>query len=162
MIFMSNEDQILEKFNLKVKDIMTRSPLSVDVNTTIEEAAKKMEFCNCGCCLVENKGKIVGIITERDVVRRVAAKGSSVKSTFVRNIMSSPIIAVNPEETLEDALKTMATNKVKRLVVVDEDGLVGIISITDIAKALAEKAGRFSSLFNVFLRQSSPPKDIYA
>jgi signal-transduction protein with cAMP-binding, CBS, and nucleotidyltransferase domain len=158
---MQNEDQALEEFNLKVKDVMTRSPLSLDVMVSVEEAAREMELCDCGCCLVEYKGRIVGIITEKDIVRRIAAKGSSVRNTTVKAIMSSPIIAVEPEATLEDALKTMASNRIKHLVVVDDEGLVGIVSIIDIAKALAVKAGRFSLLFNAILRQNPTPKDIY-
>jgi CBS domain-containing protein len=136
---MSNETQSPEVLDLRVKDVMTPSPLTLDAGAKIDEAARGTERCDCGCCLVESKGKVVGIVTERKIVRRVAAKGSSFKATKVRAIMSSPIVAVNPETTVEDALKTMANNKLKRLAVVDEKRLVGIASITDIAKALAKK-----------------------
>jgi CBS domain-containing protein len=120
-----------------------------------------MERCDCGCCLVESKGKVVGIVTERDIVRRVAAKGSSLKTTRVRAIMSSPIVVVNPETTVEDALRTMANNKIKRLAVVDEKGLVGIVSITDISKALAKKSGQANLLIDAITGQSRAPEGVY-
>jgi CBS domain-containing protein len=158
---MSEEDRSVETFDLRVKDVMTPSPLSLEANAKIEEAARGMERCDCGCCLVESKGKVVGIVTERDIVRRVAAKGSSLKTTRVSAIMSSPIVVVSPEATVEDALKTMANNKIKRLAVVDEKGLVGVVSITDIAKALAKKSGRANLLIDAIAKQSRAPEGVY-
>ncbi len=157
----SDETQSLEALDLRVKDVMTPSPLTLEASAKIEEAAKGMERCDCGCCLVESKGKVVGIITERDIVRRVAARGSSLKTTRVRAIMSSPIVVVNPETTVEDALRTMASNKIKRLAVVDDKGLVGIVSITDIAKALAKKTGQANLLLDAITRQSRAPEGVY-
>jgi CBS domain-containing protein len=157
----TDETQSLEALDLRVKDVMTPSPLSLDANAKIDEAARGMERCDCGCCLVESKGKVVGIVTERDIVRRVAAKGSPLKATKVRAIMSSPIVVVNPETTVEEALKTMANSKIKRLAVVDEKGLVGIVSITDIAKALAKKSGQANLLIDAITRQSRAPEGIY-
>jgi CBS domain-containing protein len=158
---MSDEGQSLETFDLRVKDVMTPSPLSLDANAKIEEAARGMERCDCGCCLVESNGKVVGIVTERDIVRRVAAKGSSLKATKVSAIMSSPIVVVNPETTVEEALKAMASNKIKRLAVVDEKGLVGIVSVSDIAKALAKKSGQASLLIDAIAKQSRAPDGVY-
>lgn len=158
---MSEEAQSLEAPDLRVKDVMTPSPLTLDANAKIDEAARGMERCDCGCCLVESKGKVVGIVTERDIVRRVAAKGASLKATRVRSIMSSPIIVVDPETTVEEALKTMANSRVKRLAVVDNGGLVGIVSITDIAKALAKKSGQANLLIDAITRQSRAPEGVY-
>jgi len=157
----SDETQSMETFDLRVKDVMTPSPLSLGANATIEEAARGMERCNCGCCLVESKGKVVGILTERDIVRRVAGKGSSLKTAKVSAIMSSPIVAVSPETTVEEALKTMANNEIKRLAVVDEEGLVGVVSITDIAKALAKKSGQADLLIHTIAKQSRAPEGVY-
>jgi len=147
--------------DLAVKEIMTPSPLTLDVNATITQAAKGMERCGCGCCLVESRGKIVGIVTERDIVRRAAAKNSSLRKTKVRKIMSSPIVAVNPETTVEESLKVMAASGIRRLVVVQDGGLIGIVSITDVAKALAKKAGYANSLLKALAREGSPPSGIY-
>ena len=158
---MPNETQTLEKLDLRVGQIMTPNPLTIDLNSDVEKAARGMEKCDCGCCLVESRGKIVGIITERDIVRRVAAKGSSLRKTKVKSMMSTPIVVVAPDATIEEALKAMADNKIKRLAVVDDKGLRGIISITDIAKALAEKTGYTSSLLNALARESRPPEGLY-
>jgi len=114
---------------------------------------------NCGCCLVESKGKMVGIVTEKDIVRRVAAKNSPLR-TEVKSVMSSPIMAVN-ETTIEESLKIMANNKIGRLGVVGNEGLVGIVSITNVAKVLAKKAGYANSSVKALASESSRPRGIY-
>jgi len=159
---LSEREEALGKLDVKVKDIMTKSPLTVDAKSTIDVAARGMENCGCGCCLVESKGKIVGIITERDIVRRLAARGSQIKKTTVRSVMTSPIVVIDPESTVEQALRIMAENKIRRLPVVSDEGLVGIVTIADIAKALAEKSGYTDSLLNALARQSPAPKGVYA
>ncbi len=161
MFLMSNEIEGSEKLDLRVNQVMTQNPLMVDAESTLDAAASGMESCGCGCCLVESRGKIVGIITERDIVRRVAAKAASLKRIKVRNIMTSKLVVIHPEATVEQALRTMAENKIRRLPVVDKKGLVGIVSIVDIAKALGEKSGYTSSLINAIARQSQPPAGIY-
>lgn len=103
------------KLDLRVKQVMTQNPLTANAESTLDVAAKGMENCDCGCCLVESAGKIVGITTERDIVRRVAAKGSSVTRTKVSSVMTSPVIVIHPEATVEEALQVMAKNKVRRL-----------------------------------------------
>ena len=158
---MSNEIEALEKLDLRVKQVMTQNPLTVDVESTVDAAANGMEKCGCGCCLVESRGKIVGIITERDIVRRVSATASSLKRVKVKSIMTSKLIVIHPNATVEQALQTMAENKIRRLPVVDRKGLVGVVSIVDIAKALAEKSGYTSSLINAIARQSQPPEGLY-
>jgi len=158
---MSGEVDGLEKLDLRVKQVMTRNPLTVDAESTVDVAASGMESCGCGCCLVESRGKIVGIITERDIVRRVSARMSSPKRVKVKSIMTSKLIAIHPDATVEQALQTMAENKIRRLPVVDRKGLVGVVSIVDIAKALAEKSGYTSSLINAIARQSPPPEGLY-
>lgn len=153
-----NQEEILD---VRVKHIMTRNPLTVEASSTLEAAARGMESCGCGCCLVESQGKIVGIITERDIVRRVASKGLSLKRTKVSSVMTTPIIVINHEATVEEALKIMEKHGIRRLPVVDEEGLVGIISITDVARALAEKAGYTNTLINVLARQFREPEGVY-
>ena len=115
MVQLSDEEEALGKLDLRVKQVMTQNPLTANAESTLDVAAKGMENCDCGCCLVESAGKIVGITTERDIVRRVAAKGSSVTRTKVSSVMTSPVIVIHPEATVEEALQVMAKNKVRRL-----------------------------------------------
>ena len=110
------------------------------------------------------KGKeerIVGIVTERDIVRRAAARGCSLKSDRVESIMTTPIIVVKPDATVEDALSIMVTNKIRRLPVVDENVLAGLVTLKDIAGAIAEKLGYENSLLNAMARESKAPEGVY-
>lgn len=150
------------KLAVVVSQIATINPLTLDSNCSVKEAAEGMERCGCGCCLVESKGKIIGIITERDIVRRIAAKGGSFAKTRVKAIMSSPIIVVEPDATIETACAIMAKHGVRRLPVVGGKGLVGIITITDVARALAEKSNYTDMILNAIARKSPESRGIYA
>ncbi len=159
---MSDESNTIEQFDLRVRQVMRTNPLTIEADSGVEETARGMERCQCGCCLVESGGKIVGIVTERDIVRRVAAKGSSLKETKVSSIMSSPIVVVSPDASVEDALKIMAEHKIKRLPVVGDKGLLGLVSMADVAKLVAEKSGRVNSLINALAAKTEPPEGVYA
>ena len=157
----SNEEVALKKFDLKVKEIMEPGPVTIPDQATITQAASVMKKQDSSCVLVESKGKIVGVLTEQDITRRVAAKGSPPGKTRVKSAMTSPIVVIPPEARIEEALRVMITNKVRRLPVVDEKGLAGLVSVVDIAKALAEKAGYTTSLIQAMAKESLPPSGIY-
>ncbi|MBI3023702.1 MAG: CBS domain-containing protein [Thaumarchaeota archaeon] len=140
---------------------MQPNPVTIPADATVEDAAKVMDRQSCSCLLVEDRGKVVGIVTERDIVRRVAAKGRPLRSARVESIMTAPIIVVTPEVTVEDALSTMATNKIRRLPVVDQKGLNGLVTLNEIARALAEKLGYENSLLNAMVREPRPPEGVY-
>ena len=148
-----NEEEILRKLDLKVKEIMLPNPLTIPGDATVMQAAKAMEKQDSSCVFVESKGKIVGIVTERDVTRRVVGKGASPRTTKVKSVMTTPVIATPPDASIEEALKVMTANKVRRLPVVDEKaGMVGLVRVADIAKALAEKAGYSTSLITAMTK----------
>ena len=157
-----NEEEILKQLDLRVKDVMQASPLTLPAEGTVLEAAKAMEEQDSSVAFAQSQGKIVGIVTERDIARRVVAKGAAADKTMVSAIMTSPIIAISPDAKIEEALKVMTTNKVRRLPVVDETGgLAGMVAVADIARALAEKAGYTSSLITAMTKESSPPSGVY-
>jgi CBS domain-containing protein len=157
-----SEEEILKKLDLQVKEIMRATPLTVSQDATVLDAAKAMEKNDSSCVFVESKGKIVGIVTERDIARRVVAKGASPSKTEVAGVMTSPIIAISPEAKIEEALDVMSKNRVRRLPVVDvKAGLTGIVAVADIARALAEKAGYTSSLITAMTKESVPPSGVY-
>lgn len=147
---------------LKVKDIMSKEPFLVDADRSIKETAIAMDRSGRSCLLVTSNGKVVGIVTERDMVRRALTKGGGTSKLRVKSIMSSPLIIINPEAWVEDAAKVMSTNKVRRLPVVGEDGLAGIITVTDIAKSLAEQLQFSDALLNAIARSQSTQAAIYA
>ena len=116
-----------------VKDIMSRNVKTIDVNSTVLDAAKSMAKWKIGALVISDGSSTVGIITEGDI-SRIVAKGSDPGSTPV-SIEKKRLETVPPEERVEVAAKTMADAGVKKLPVVDEGSLVGIITQTDIVSS---------------------------
>jgi CBS domain-containing protein len=145
---------------LLVKEIMVRDPVTVDSERTVREAALAMDRSGIGCVLVtsrrDGKEKAIGIVTERDLVRRVLTMEGQISDLRVKNIMSSPLIVVDPSATIEEAASIMERNRVRRLPVVNQDGLVGVVTVTDLARALAKQLEYSESVFNAMARVSSP------
>jgi predicted transcriptional regulator len=140
---------------------MTKEPFLVDLEHTIKETAKAMDRWDHGSVLVKSNGKIVGIVTERDLVRRALTKRSGLSRLKVKSIMSSPLITIKPDVCVEDAAKVMSSNKVRRLPVIGEDGLAGVITATDIARSLAEQQQFSDILLNAMARAQDRQQVIY-
>lgn len=122
----------------KVKDLMTKDVLTVDVNKTIVEAAVLMSQSDVGDLVVVENNTPVGIVTERDFVRRVLAVGKST-STKVSEIMSTPLRVIDPEAPIKEAARRMVNKGIRRLVVIKDNKLVGIVTTTDFARHLGKK-----------------------
>ena len=116
-----------------VKDVMNNKIVSIDSNETIESASKKYRDYKIGCLLVTDREDVVGIVTERDFIERTICKGIDPKTTKIKEIMSSVIVTINSDDTIGDALDTLKKNNIKKLPVISDDRLVGIITISDIA-----------------------------
>lgn len=156
-----SEDTGQEIAGLQVKQVMNKQPITIDSQKSVREAAILMDRSGCGCLLVTSKERVVGIVTERDMVGRVLARGGRVSRTRVRDIMSAPLVVVKPEVPVEEAAKTMSDNKVRRLPVVGERGLLGLLTVNDIANALAEKTNYCNAILNALARAPSAPENIY-
>ena len=128
------EDQREESLPLRVRDVMVKEVITVDKDSTVKEAVDVMNEFQIGSLIVLERGKAVGIVTERDFLRRVLAKAKDVMNTKVREIMTTPLVVVEPSMDLEDAVKLMFQSKIKKLAVVDANKLVGIVTLTDIAR----------------------------
>jgi len=125
---------------LTVGDIMVKKVFTVDADESIRHAADLMSRQCIGCLVVtenEAEGEIAGILTESDILGRVVAVGADPGETRVKVVMSRPLVTASPELPLEDAVRLMFVNKVKKLPVVDrKDGserLVGLVALTGIA-----------------------------
>jgi CBS domain-containing protein len=110
--------------SLRVEDVMTMGVITIDENASVKEAAEIMNQNEIGCLIAARKGKAIGIITERDLLKRVIVEDKNAKKTKVREVMSSP---------LEEALRLMLQKKIKKLPVVEKNRLLGLVSLTDIA-----------------------------
>ena len=116
-----------------VKNIMTKSVISVDASLTINEAAKMMEDARVGAIIVMENNSPVGIVTDRDFAVKVAAHAYPI-SDPVKKIMSSPLIAIGPEESVWMVAEMMYTRGIRKLPVIDNDKVVGIVTATDLVK----------------------------
>ena len=119
---------------LRVEDVMVESVITVDVDSSVMKAVKIMNEHEIGCLVVTRRGKAVGIITERDLLQRVIGKSKNPSRTKVREIMTKPLIAGQPEMDLEDATRLMFQKRIKKLPVVDHGRLLGLITLTDVAR----------------------------
>src|SRR3989304_6911308 len=121
-----------------VKDLMTKDVLTIDANKTVIEAAALMAQNDVGDLVVMENSAPVGIVTERDFVRRVLAVGKSTK-TKVSEVMSTPLKVIDPEAPIKEAARRMVSKGIRRLAVIKDNKLVGIITATDLAKHLGKK-----------------------
>ncbi len=123
---------------LKVKDVMVTEVVTVDVDVTVKKAVERMNAQEIGCLVVHEKGHFAGILTERDVLKRVVAKALNPEKVLVGQVMSKPLTVVDPEASLEEAVNLMLEKRIKKLPVMRAEKLVGLITMTDIASAHPE------------------------
>ena len=121
---------------ITVRDIMTKSVIAVDATITINEAAKMMEDSKVGSVIVMENNSPLGIVTDRDFAVKVAAHAYQI-SEPVKKIMSSPLIAIGPDETVWMISDLMYTRAVRKLPVIENDQVIGVVTATDLVNQLA-------------------------
>jgi CBS domain-containing protein len=125
----------------KVRDVMTSRPRGATGDTPVRQVAELMEAEDVGSIPVVDGERLLGMVTDRDIVIRVIARGKDPQDTPVGEIASEDLVTVEPDDDLSDALKLMAQYQVRRLPVVeDNDRLVGVVSQADVALEAKEKA----------------------
>jgi len=139
--------------SLKVEDAMVKEVMTIDENSTVKEVAEVMNKFGIGCLIAVRKGKAMGIITERDLLKRVVAEARDSTKTKVKDIMSSPLVVVEPSMDLEEAIRLMFKMKIKKLPVVNEKRLVGLVTLTDIARFQPQM---IKILKQLAMRQTAP------
>ncbi|MGD0204398.1 MAG: CBS domain-containing protein [Candidatus Bathyarchaeia archaeon] len=134
---------------------MTKNVVSIGVNNSVIEAAELMGSNRVGCLVIMDGEVPIGIVTERDIVRRVVAKKMPL-DTKVSEIMSKSLITVDPDASLKEAARLMSSNKIRRLPVLKQNRLVGIVVAADfvrnfgkktISEEILEAMGRYPSTF---------------
>ena len=120
--------------SLNVEDVMVEEVVTVEAEATVQEAVDLMNKHEIGCLIVVLKEKPVGIITERDMLKRVLAQSKDPEKIKVSEIMSAPLIIGKPEMEIENAVKLMFKTKIKKLPVVQKGRLVGLVTLTDLTK----------------------------
>lgn len=150
---MSRKKEEESGVSLKVEDVMVKEVITIDENSTVKEAADVMNKFEIGCLIAVRKGKAMGIITERDLLKRVVAEAKDANKTKVKDVMSSPLVVVEPSMDLDEAVRLMFQMKIKKLPVVDGKRLVGLVSLTDIARFQPQM---INILKQLAVRQAAP------
>jgi CBS domain-containing protein len=117
---------------IPVRDIMTRPVITADASLDVLNAAKKMGLANVGSLIVVSGSKPIGILTERDLVKKVISNATDPRTVKVGDVMSAPLVFIAPEASLREAATLMIKSTVKRLPVISDGRLVGIITDTDL------------------------------
>jgi len=129
-----------------VRDAMTENPRSIGASASVVEAARLMRDEHIGSLPITDDEELVGMITDRDITTRVVAEAADPKMTSVGDVVSRDLISVKPDEDLEEAVQLMASHQVRRLPVVENGRLVGIVAQADVALTLRENEQRTGEL----------------
>lgn len=122
---------MMKASEIMVKDVVT---LALDENTSAMDAARIMNREGIGCLIAVHQGEVVGILTERDLLKRIVEECRDPKQTKVSEIMTKEVVVGSPDLQLVEATRLMFENRIKKLPIVDKNCLVGLITLTDIAR----------------------------
>ena len=118
---------------MKVREIMTKDIASLRSDDSLEHAAQLMKQYNCGSLPVCTQDKLIGIITDRDITVRSVAAGEDISRKKVGDVMTNEVVFANPETDVNDAAKIMSDRQIRRLPVVENNSLIGIVALGDIS-----------------------------
>lgn len=136
---------------LTVRQLLQNKPVNqiytIGSQQTVLDALEMMAERNCGALLVIDDERLVGIFSERDYARKGIIQGRKAKSTPIREVMTSGVFTVTPQQDIEDCMRLMSVKKIRHLPVMDGNSVVGVLSIGDIVTAVInEQKGRIESL----------------
>jgi CBS domain-containing protein len=137
-----------------VREAMTEDPRSIGPSASVVEAARLMRDEHVGSLPITDGDSLVGMITDRDITTRVVAEAADLATSSVGDVYSQDLISVEPDKDLEEALTLMARHQVRRLPVVEDGRLVGIVAQADIALALSEDEKKTGELVEAISERS--------
>ncbi|MCL6579488.1 MAG: CBS domain-containing protein [Candidatus Bathyarchaeota archaeon] len=138
--------------SIEIRHIMVHKVITVKKEATVEEAVELMNKYEIGCLVVVENGKPVGIITERDLLKRVLPKSEVIRNMKIMEVMSKPLISVEPKVQIEETAKLMFQKKIKKLPVVEKGKLVGLVSLTDLLRVQPQ----LIKLYKIFSSDLAP------
>jgi len=145
--------------SLQVKDVMVKSIITIEAEDTAKNAAELMDKHNIGCVIVINYGNPIGIVTERDMLKKVVLERKDPGKTKIGTIMSAPLVTSHPQADIRDAVRLMNERRIKKLPVIEDGNLIGLVSLTDVMRSLAYFEHVISSLC-ARCQQGKPPKAV--
>jgi CBS domain-containing protein len=125
----------MQTMGKSIQELMSTNPVAIDADQSVADAAKMLRDEDVGLAPIVDEDRLIGAVTDRDIAIRVVAEGNDPASTKVREIASTEIVTVDPQQDLDEALRLMARHQVRRLPVVDASGrLVGVLAQADVAR----------------------------
>ena len=118
---------------MRVREIMSKDVASLRSDDSVERAAQLMKQYNCGSIPVCTQDKLIGIVTDRDIAVRCVASGRDVTDQRVGDIMTETVVFANPEMEVNDAARLMSDRQIRRLPIVENNSLIGIVALGDIS-----------------------------
>lgn len=115
-----------------IRDVMNRNVITIQSEVSAREAAKIMSKNQIGSLVVIDENKIMGILTETDIVKKIVSEDRDLDETKIKDIMTEKVLTIEPDKKVEDAVSMMTQNKIKRLPVVENEEVIGIITTSDI------------------------------
>ena len=134
---------------MPVKEIMTRDVVTIDIKNDVLHLAQKMLVCDVGSVIVTDKKQPVGIVTERDIVRKIVMRNLKPEDISIKELMTTPLITIPATEDVTDTMHKMVKMEIRRLPVVENAKLVGIVTDTDLLAISAEMGNIFSDLIKM-------------
>jgi len=122
-----------------IRDVMSSNPCAIDADKPVAYAAKMMKQEDVGLAPIVEGERLVGTLTDRDIVVRVVAEGKDPQTVTVREVSSTDLVTIDPQQDLDEALRLMASNQFRRLPVVEEGRLIGVLAQADVAREAKEK-----------------------
>jgi CBS domain-containing protein len=133
----------------QVRDIMEKNVITIDINETANYAANQMKENDISFLVIIENGKPVGVVSERDFVQKLCINNQNPSDVKISDIMSYKFRWVKPTTKIEDAIQKMLNNNIRRLLILDDEKLVGVITQTDLASYLREKIMIDSTIKNI-------------
>jgi CBS domain-containing protein len=121
---------------LRAKDVMVKEVVKVSSSTPVDNAVKVMNRNNIGCLIIEDNGETKGIVTQRDLLEKVLEKAKDPRKLVVSDVMSKKLVVGSPEMEIHEAARLMFKKRIKKLPIVDNGKLIGLITITNIARTV--------------------------
>jgi len=143
---------------MDVKDVMVKEIITVNPTTKIREAVELMNKNEIGCLVVTRKGRPIGIMTERDILKKIVCGRKDPEQTRVSEIMSKPLIVGGVDMDWLEAVKMMLDRNIKKLPILDGERLVGLVTLTDVARIRTLQALEIDTLtFGILSRHKQSP-----
>ncbi|RMF89351.1 MAG: CBS domain-containing protein [Methanobacteriota archaeon] len=148
--------------SVSIREIMTRHPVTSPPEAPVVDIAKTMFTNHIGSVIISSNGGEEGIVTERDICYKVVAQGRDPSKTLARDIMSSKLVSISPEKSITDAAKLMVKKGIRRLAVVEEGKVVGIVTASDILAVSPKTIEVLRELYDIYSNEEpgAEPSDV--